>query len=227
MPELQKFSKEQWQRTYQTFVDQGFQTSNFIKIIVQRPELLRRPPEKLIESLECLRETQFGDKNIFALIEQHPEMLEYTDVRGLRKRFAYIRAYAQTTKNVFRLFISSPNILTDREAETGKKIQYFERVMNVDATDVAKSKVFSHSLDVIKCRHVFLTRLGLFKPKSPKADPLEPSKNPTMHLIYDTSDRDFAIKTCNITLDEFETFQELYRRELDEDNEYEEQIDDD
>lgn len=87
--------------------------------------------------------------------------------------------------------------------------------MKVDETDAAKSKVFSHTLDVIKCRHVFLSRLGLFKPKNPKVDPLQPSKNPKMAFIYDTSDREFAVKTCGVTLDEFETFRELYKREKD------------
>lgn len=93
----------------------------------------------------------------------------------------------------------------------------------MDETDASKSKVFSHSLDVIKCRHVFLSRLGLFKPRSPKADPLEPSKNPKMTNIYDTSDREFAVKTCGVTLEEFETFQELYKREKHREEDFEDE----
>lgn len=75
VPELQKFSKDQWETTFQTFINEGFRTSTFMKIIGKRPQLLRRSPDKLIESLECLRETQFGDKNILELIEEHPELL--------------------------------------------------------------------------------------------------------------------------------------------------------
>lgn len=89
--------------------------------------------------------------------------------------------------------------------------------MKVDETEVSKSKVFSYSLDAIKCRHVFLDRLGLFKPKNPKVDRLQPSKNPKMNEIFDTSDREFAVKTCGVTLEEFETFRELYKREKNRD----------
>lgn len=75
MPELQKFSKDQWQKTFKTFIEQGFRTSNFMRIIGRRPELLKRSTDKLVQSFECLRETQFGDKNVIELVEQHPEML--------------------------------------------------------------------------------------------------------------------------------------------------------
>lgn len=97
--------------------------------------------------------------------------------------------------------------------------------MKVDVSDAAQSKVFSLPLEDIKCRHVFLFRLGMFKPKNPKVDPLQPSKNPRMHYIYDTSDKEFAVKTCGVTLEEFETFRELYKRE--KDREYEESVDED
>lgn len=104
-------------------------------------------------------------------------------------------------------------MVTDDITVVEKKIDYLTKVMKVDETDASKSKVFSHSLDVIKCRHVFLSRLGLFKPRNPKVDPLQPSKNPKMSHIYDTSDREFAVKTCGVTLEEFDTFRELYKRE--------------
>lgn len=75
MPELQKYSKDQWEKTFKTFIEQGFHSSNFMRIIGRRPELLRRSADKLVQSIECLRETQFGDESVIQLIEQHPEML--------------------------------------------------------------------------------------------------------------------------------------------------------
>lgn len=125
----------------------------------------------------------------------------------------FLKTYAKTQRNVFLLFLSSPNLITDPDAVTQKKIDYLTNVMKADETDVSKSTVFTRSLDEIKCRHVFLSRLGMFKPRNPKVDKLEPSKNPKMCYIYDTSDREFAVKTCGVTLEEFETFRELYRRE--------------
>lgn len=140
---------------------------------------------------------------------------------------AFLKIYAKTEKNIFRLFLSSPNIITDSEAVIQKKIEYLTRIMKVDETDAAKSMVFSHSLDVIKCRHVFLSRLGLFKPKNPKVDPLQPSSNPKMDYIYSTSNREFAVKTCRVTLEEFETFRELYKREQNSQEDYEDVDEDD
>lgn len=75
MPELQKFTKDQWQKAFDTFVSQGLHANHFMTIIGKRPQLLRRPADKLVQSFVCLRETQFGDESIIQLIEAHPEML--------------------------------------------------------------------------------------------------------------------------------------------------------
>lgn len=74
-PELQKYTKDQWQKTFEIFKEQGLLASHFLTIIGKRPELLKLSPNKLVQSFECLRITQFGDKSIIELIEEHPEML--------------------------------------------------------------------------------------------------------------------------------------------------------
>lgn len=98
MPELQKFSKDQWQKTFKTFIEQGFHTSNFMRIIGRRPELLKRSTDKLVQSFECLRETQFGDKNVIELVEQHPEML------GKNRIYLLVRIDLYVLVNNFVLF---------------------------------------------------------------------------------------------------------------------------
>lgn len=133
----------------------------------------------------------------------------------LRSKIAHLKPYALTVKNIFRLFCSSPQIITENEKVIDAKIEYFRDVMRAEVSDVVKSSAFAHPLVMIKQRHVFLDRLGLYKPRSPKADPLEPSKNPRMHQIMDTTDKAFATKICNVTLDEFEAFQALYKKEMD------------
>lgn len=110
--------------------------------------------------------------------------------------------------------MNAPNLITDNVTTIDSKIAYIRNVMRAEVSDVVKSTVFSHSLESIQCRHVFLDRLGLYKPRSLKADPLEPNKNPRMHLIYDTSDQAFASKTCGVSPEEFEVFEKLFAVEL-------------
>lgn len=108
----------------------------------------------------------------------------------------------------------SPNILIDSQHIINAKINYFDKNMRVDVTDVTKSTAFAHDLRTIETRHVFLERLGLYKKRSLKADPLEQSKNPRMHRIMDTTDDEFAEKVCSVTIDEFEVFKVLYEKEM-------------
>lgn len=167
-----------------------------------------------MQTLECWRSTQFGDQKVISLLEQYPELFDLREEHSLTARIAHLKPYALTGKNIWRLFMNAPNLITDHETTIDSKIAYIRNAMRAEVSDVVKSTVFSHSLESIQCRHVFLDRLGLYKPRSPKADPLEPNKNPRMHLIYDTSDQAFASKTCGVSPEEFEVFQKLFAVEV-------------
>ncbi|KAG4069112.1 hypothetical protein HA402_008423 [Bradysia odoriphaga] len=212
-PQLKNFTKDQWQQTFETLTGQGFNISSFMTIVGKRPQLLRRSPEKLNESIECLRYTNFESKLIYELVEKNPEYLEFNNVALLREKMSFLKWLAKTEMNIFRLLYASPNVLAETEECTKAKMDYMTKVMRLDETQASKSSAFSYSLDEIKLRHVFLDRLGLFKPKNPKVSSLQPSKNPKTSSIFDCSDREFATKTCGVTVEEFETFRELYRRE--------------
>lgn len=81
-PQLKTFSKEQWQRTFDTLTGQGLSISNFMTIIGKRPQLLKCSPEKLVDSIELLRSAQFSDRDILMLLEKHPEFLGITTTPG-------------------------------------------------------------------------------------------------------------------------------------------------
>lgn len=149
-----------------------------------------------------------------ALIEQCPEILDFNDEKFLRERIADIKVYAQREKNVWRLLMASPNLLTDNITTFQAKYNYLSGVMKVDVTDAVKSGVFAYSMRKIRTRHMMLVRLGLYKQRTKSFNELDPNKNPRMARIMDTTDEEFATKICNISLLEYETFEELYRREL-------------
>lgn len=117
-------------------------------------------------------------------------------------------------KNVFKVLLNSPNVAFDNVNLIEKKVNYLKNTMKVDQSEATKSKVFSVSLEVLEQRHVFLERLGLYDAKNSKReDHQEPSKNPNLYQIVDTSDKRFATKVAFVTLDEFETFIDLYKKE--------------
>uniref|UniRef100_A0A1B0DC24 Palmitoyltransferase n=1 Tax=Phlebotomus papatasi TaxID=29031 RepID=A0A1B0DC24_PHLPP len=60
-----------------------------------------------------------------------------------------------------------------------------------------------------------------------KEDPGEVNNNPKLHQIVDTSDKTFATKIAFATLEEYEVFEELYSRELNEQDDEESDTDDD
>ena len=118
--------------------------------------------------------------------------------------------------------MNSPNVAFDNVNLLQKKIDYLKRVMKVDQSEATKSNIFSTSMEVIEQRHVFLERLGLYDAKHSKsADDQEPSKNPNLYQIVDTSDKRFATKVAFVTLEEFETFIDLFKKEKNRSNSYE------
>lgn len=183
-------------------------------MIVSNPSLLHRKHENIIQSLETWRSSQFGEKLVLILIEKYPQLLDITDAADLYLKIENLKKYAGGVKNVWRLFLNSPNLIYDKTSTTDVKVDYLNDVMRVDVLEVVKSAVFSNTFEEIRCRHVFLERLGLYKTKSKKADPAEPSKNPKLYTIMDTSEKRFATKVAFVTLEEFEAFQELFKREL-------------
>lgn len=182
-------------------------------MIVSNPSLLHRKQENIVQSLEAWRCSQFGGKLSLVLIEKYPQLLD-VDESDVYIKIENLKTFAGGVKNVWRLFLNSPNLIYDKVGTTNAKIDYLNDVMKVDVAEVIKSSVFSNTFEEIRCRHVFLERLGLYKPRSKKADPAEPSKNPKLYTIMDTSEKRFATKVAFVTLEEFEAFQELFKREL-------------
>lgn len=213
-PQLRQYDHGLWKRTFCALANQGFTPDGFVNIISQQPSLLTRQPDQIVQTVECWRSTQFGDHRVLELLERYPELFDFRDERMLLHRLAFLKLYVATAKNVWRLFMNSPNTITERETSLEAKIEYLQNTMRAEVSDVVKSSVFSHQLDSIRTRHTFLDRLGLFKPRSPKADPKDPNRNPRMHQIFDTSDKEFASKVCGVSLEEWEVFQALFAKEL-------------
>lgn len=213
-PQLAKFGTKTVNRAYQSLQQQGFDAEGSLKIIKDNPLVLRYRPESLYHRLEIWRGCQFGEKLTQELLKQCPELLDFDDEKYIRERMAELKTFALRDKNIWRLLMASPNLLTEDLSVFYAKCNYLTGIMKVDMTDAVKSGVFSYSLRRIRTRHMFMVRLGIYKEKTKHYNELDPNKNPRLKRIMNSDDVYFATQLCRVSLLEYETFVELYRREL-------------
>lgn len=214
-PELNNTNAHSWQSALEALKKEGFNPQNFCLMISQNPKLLTTKPEKITSSLDGWRTFQFGEKQTLHLLEKHPELINLEISREVFNRYSVIKEFLGGS-NVLKLLTICPSILLQKSSILKEKIDYLQYKMKTEPVEVYKSEALSLSLEAIKTRHVFLQRLGLYVVK--KKDPNEISKNPKLHQITDTSDRRFASKVCFVTPEEFEVFQEMYKKELENGN---------
>lgn len=225
-PELNSFPVERWEETYNFLKAEGFPSMKFAYMITQNPKLVSTSHQKIFESLNSWRGYQFGSNNIITLFARYPELLNMQHSNELNSKIMLIKQYVGGGNHIFKVLLNSPSVLTQNLADIKEKIDYLQKVMRVEENEVLSSEALSLDIVELKTRHTFLKRLGLYIAKK-KKDSKEVSKNPKLYLITDTSDKRFAAKVCHVTLDEFETFQELYKRELLEEAEHPEDEEDD
>lgn len=214
-PELNNFPVEIWQQTHDFLKGEGFSSHKFTYMISQNPKLLTTPHEKLFASISNWRAMQFGERDTVKLLEQYPELLHLSHTNDLNKKIECIKEFIGGGNNLFKLLFNSPSVLSQSLPILNEKIDYLRKIMKAEPADVFNSDALSQDITTIKTRHIFLKRLGLYVPKK-RNETSEMSKNPKLSHITDTSDRRFATKVCFVTLEEFETFQELYQEELDD-----------
>lgn len=194
---------------------EGFKGFKYAFMITQNPKLLITPRDKLFTLLNDWRALQFGDRDTLELLERYPELLNFKHTAETHKKFETLKQFVGGGSKLYKLILNAPTVINQSLPDLNEKINYFKNVMKVDPVEVYKSDSFSYDITTIKTRHIFLNRLGLYIVKK-KKDPNEMSKNPKLAHIYETSDKRFATKVCHVTLDEYETFQELYKKELDD-----------
>lgn len=213
-PALTKYPHTLWQQLQKVLVhDQGFPPNSFVQLVSQQPKLLTLSPSALHKNIEAWRSCQFGERRTQDLLIKYSELILYGDPGHLRHRIAFLQSYVTTSKNVWRLLMSSPDVAFAPELQIKAKFDYLLNVMKVPVPQIIDSDVFVHSLEHLKMRHIFMDRLGLYKKKSKKADEDEKDTNTRLSRIMDSSDKRFATKVCHVTLQEYEVFQELIKRE--------------
>ncbi|EDW53990.1 uncharacterized protein LOC6613089 [Drosophila sechellia] len=215
-PTLSVFSPKIWRRAHQTFQNHGLETVNFLRIVTGNPAILKRTPDKIISSLEIWRACQFGENLLHLLLTKYPELLDVSDSHQLLSHIGFLKSRVSTSKNVWKCLMNSPDLVAQSEICVEEKLNFIIDVMRIEVPELVKSAALTLTFEELRCRHQFLLRLGLFKPRPPKADPNEPTTNPKLYQITDTSEKSFATKICHVTLPEYEAFKDLYAKELEQ-----------
>lgn len=182
----------------------------------QNPKILIKTEDKLTAAMNQWRGFNFGEKQTLQLLERYPELLDVRNFHLASANLGVINSYVGQ-KNGYKVLRNSPNVATEQTELLKEKIEYLQDIMRVDPVEVYKSDVFSYDLLKIKTRHMFLERLGMYfkKKKGDKNEAHEINKNPKLSKIVDSSDKRFATKVCHVTLEEYETFIDIYKEEID------------
>ncbi|ALC38214.1 CG15390 [Drosophila busckii] len=215
-PTLAIYTPEIWHRAHETFQNHGLETVNFLRIVTGNPTLLKRRPDRIIDSLEIWRACQFGEHLLHLLLTKYPELLDVNDAHQLLSLSGYLKSRVSTNKNVWKLLMNSPDLISQPELLMEQKFNYMMDEMRIEVPEIVKSAALTLPFEDLRCRHIFLVRLGLFKPRALKADPNEPTTNNRLYQITDTSEKSFATKICHVTMPEYEAFKELLARELED-----------
>lgn len=223
VPELTRYSAEQWEKSLSNLKELGFNARKFPHMLTQNPALLTKPREKVKDAMNNWAFLDFGKKETYLLIERYPELLEVKNFDRVHENLSIVKGFVGQ-KHGYKVMRNSPNLVSDSLKVLEEKVTYLKNVMRVDPIEVYKSDVFSLDLLTLKTRHAFLERLGMwFEKKNPRKgdrnDAHEVKRNIKLSKITDSSDKRFAVKVCFVTLEEYETFVEMFKEEIDEEKE--------
>lgn len=216
--ELNRYTPDHYQETFTILNDLGFPKHKFSYMISQHPKLLTMNEQKIRSAFNDWLLLDFGDRETRELIGKHPELLELKNFKKIHDNLSVITDFVGK-KHGYKVILTTPEVINDKVNNINEKVKYLRDKMKVDTVEVYKSSVFARSLFKIKARHMFMYRLGIYF--TPKKDAEKPviKKNPPLYKIMDTSDKTFATKICHVTIEEYETFEELYKKELEKEGE--------
>lgn len=89
--------------------------------------------------------------------------------------------------------------------------QYVYFRMGVKQAQMVKSRLFRHTLDDVRCRHMFLERQGLYQTPDKKGQTT--IINPKLDSIINVDQETFVADVAQASAEEYDVFQRLLARE--------------
>lgn len=161
-----------------------------------------------------------ANDKLFTTLTAHPELLtldpEYVNSRVKELMTIF------TNKDIQKLLVTSPNVFLDDFSEITEKVEYIVHKMGVEQKSIIKSCALQFSLDHIKCRHNFMARAGFYRVEKKEVK----SKNPPLNKVFSRNIETF-LKLTKLSKEEYLTFFECYKDELEEERQAELEEEDD
>lgn len=223
-PDLQDHPPRLWKNTFQIFQDQGFEVKKIISAIVAHPKLLYCKETQINNALTLWRKCDFGESQLHTMIENAPQLIEaseYNILNGIPR----LESIIGNKKRVSMLLMRSPNAILENWDNIEQKLNYLLNEMKIGISEIVKSSALRRTLFEIKCRHLFLERLGIFEVRKLKNNKAEISRsNPHLSLISDTTDHIFAKEIAKTSYEEFIVFKNMCDKEFEEFDKEEEEF---
>ncbi|XP_033119540.1 transcription termination factor 4, mitochondrial-like isoform X2 [Anneissia japonica] len=170
----------------------------------------------LSDRVRFLRSVGILEGNVQKLVAKCPKVLtlkkgKLLAILNLLKKCLFTR------EQIVVIINDCPNIFEASIDEIEYIFQYvYFRMGLTDQKQMVQAKLFRHSLQHIKERHLFLLRLGLYE--TPNVRSRTSIVNPKLHLIIDTSPNRFCKMFRVASVDEFRLFCEEIMEDKDGDD---------
>ncbi|XP_015376251.1 PREDICTED: transcription termination factor 4, mitochondrial [Diuraphis noxia] len=215
---LKFYTESRWLVLFEYLTQYDFKASELLEMIDSNPDILSINRQNLQKCMIAWTNFRFDDKKLRQLIISQPSFLLLDD-KLILSRIPKLLSYVGNKQNrLLELLSYSPNILFDNWKSVESKLDYILLNMELGPTQFVTTSAMSSTLFDLKCRHNFLVKLGMYKPRDPKASPNIITGNPSLKKIIETSDKQFAIKVAGITAEEFFVFKKIFKKQLDEEN---------
>ena len=215
-----------WDDSLRKLQDLGFTVKQSGKMLLHNPALTICSSEKLSYHFEVLGSFGFKTEEIKEILVQEPKIFN-TESRVLKRNHSNL--LTQIGDHQGRIAaLQAPNLLVDNPLVTNQKIDYCIMEMYLSKPIIAKSKILQCPFSLIKTRHTFAYRSGLYKKIDPK-NKEGLANNPSIRDLFLCSDEDFLTRFKGFTLEEYAVFEAMVSEEdqINEDEQMDGNIDDD
>lgn len=160
--------------------------------------------DKLNQMFDMFRSLAFTQDVYFELFSRNPNLIEL-DQRKLEIRLNEFKQFF-TSKQLNKLLIRSPDLLTCNFDQFSYKFTYLFVLMGMSQDEHARTNVYNHTIEHIRQRHLFLFRSGFFDKPNKKG--LSKVVNPKLKDIMDLHVKEY-LRVCTnnlFNLDDYQTF---------------------
>ncbi|XP_060727709.1 transcription termination factor 4, mitochondrial [Tachysurus vachellii] len=203
----------------------GLNPSSVMKILEKCPELYSLKESQLQQRVMNLRKLGLLEGCLQRVISHYPKILSFP-VKRVNAVSRLLREKCQfTAQQMADILRDSPHVVEEDPARLEYMFQYVYFRMGCRQAEMVKAKLFTLTLEELRCRHSFLERRGLFQTPDKKGQTLV--LNPRLKDFLSISQELYLTDVANATQEEFDVFQKLVAREQEEEEQSEEYSSDD